>query len=104
MAYIVRQRAREVGLRVAMGATPAAIMQLIIGRGARLMAIGCGLGMLGAAASVRLVRTQLFGVEPTDPLTWLGVGMLLLAVGLVACGIPARRAMKVAPAAVLRSL
>jgi putative ABC transport system permease protein len=50
------------------------------------------------------VRTQLFGVEPTDPLTWVGVGMLLLVVGLVACGIPARRAMWVAPAAVLRSL
>jgi ABC-type antimicrobial peptide transport system permease subunit len=104
MAYIVRQRTGKVGLRLAIGATPAAIMQLIVGRGARLIAIGFGLGLVGAAASVRLVRTQLFGVEPTDPLTWVGVGMLLLVVGLVACGIPARRAMRVAPAAVLRSL
>jgi ABC-type antimicrobial peptide transport system permease subunit len=104
MANIVRQRTREVALRLAMGAAPATIMQLIVGRGARLIAIGFGLGLVAATASVRLVRTQLFGVEPTDPLTWLGVGTLLLAVGLVACMIPARRAMKVAPAAVLRSL
>lgn len=104
MAYTVRQRTREVGLRLALGATPAEIVKLIVGRGARLIAIGAGLGLAGAAASVRLVRAQLFGVEPTDPPTWLGVALLLLAVGLVACGIPARRAMKVAPAAVLRSL
>jgi putative ABC transport system permease protein len=79
-------------------------MQLIVGRGARLVAIGVGLGLLGAAASVRLVRAQLFGVEPTDPVTWLGVCVLLLAAALIACGIPARRAMKLAPASVLREL
>ena len=73
MAYTVRQRMREVGLRLALGATPSVIMQLIVGRGARLIAIGVGLGLLGAAASVRLVRAQLFGVEPTDPVTWLAV-------------------------------
>ena len=104
MAYTVRQRTREVGLRLALGATPGVIMQLIVGRGARLIAIGVGLGLLGAAASVRLVRAQLFGVEPTDPVTWLGVCALLLVVGLIACGIPARRAMKLAPATVLRDL
>ena len=104
MAYSVRQRTREVGLRLALGATPKVIMQLIVGRGARLMAIGVGLGLLGAAASVRLVRGQLFGVEPSDPVTWLGVCALLLVVGLIACGIPARRAMKLAPASVLREL
>ncbi len=104
MAYTVKQRAREVGLRLALGATPASVMQLIVGRGARLIAIGFALGLIGAAASVRLVRAQLFGVEPTDPVTWLGVGALLLIVGLLACGIPARRAMKVEPASVLRSL
>ena len=79
MAYTVRQRTREVGLRLALGATPGVIMQLIVGRGARLIAIGVGLGLLGAAASVRLVRAQLFGVEPTDPVTWLGVCALLLS-------------------------
>jgi predicted permease len=104
MAYTVKQRTREVGLRLAIGATPAEIMQLIVGRGARLIAVGCALGLVAAAACVRLVRTQLFGVETTDPLTWLTVGLLLVVVGLGACGIPARRAMKVAPAAVLRSL
>ena len=104
MAYTVRQRTREVGLRLAIGATPTEIMRLIVGRGARLIAVGFALGLVGAAAGVRVVRAQLFGVETTDPLTWLGVGLLLAVVGLVACGIPARRAMKVAPAAVLRSL
>ena len=83
MAYTVRQRMREVGLRLALGATPSVIMQLIVGRGARLIAIGVGLGLLGAAASVRLVRAQLFGVEPTDPVTWLAVAVLLLGVGLM---------------------
>jgi ABC-type antimicrobial peptide transport system permease subunit len=104
LAYTVKQRTREVGLRLALGATPAVILQLIVGGGARLISVGVMLGLVGAAASVRLVRAQLFGVEPTDPLTWFGVGALLLVVGLVACGIPARKAMKVAPAAVLRSL
>ena len=104
MAYTVKQRTREVGLRLAIGATPAGIMRLIVGRGARLIAVGFALGLVGAAAGMQLVRAQLFGVETTDPLTWLGVGLLLGVVGLVACGIPARRATKVAPAAVLRSL
>jgi hypothetical protein len=104
MAYTVKQRTREVGLRLALGATPSAVLQLIVGRGARLVAIGVVLGLIGAAASVRLVRAQLFGVETTDPVTWIVGAALLLVVGLIACGIPARRAMKVAPASVLRSL
>jgi len=93
-----------IGLRLALGATPSAVMTLIVGRGARLVAIGVVLGLIGAAAGVRLLRSQLFGVEPTDPVTWFAVAVLLLGVGLIACGIPARRAMKVAPASVLRSL
>jgi len=104
MAYTVKQRRREVGLRLALGATPAEIVQLIVGRGARLVAIGAGLGLIGATASVRFVRAQLFGVEPSDPVTWLSVCVLLLVVGLIACGIPARRAMTLAPASVLRDL
>jgi ABC-type antimicrobial peptide transport system permease subunit len=104
MAHSVRQRTREVGLRLALGATPAAIMHLVVGRGVRLIAIGAALGLAGAFAGVRFVRHQLFGVEPTDPLTWLGVSALLVLVGLAACGIPARRAMRVAPASVLRRL
>ena len=75
MAYTVKQRTREVGLRLALGATPAADHELIVGRGARLVAIGVVLGLIGAAAGVRLVRAQLFGVEPTDPVTWLAVAV-----------------------------
>jgi predicted permease len=104
MAHSVKQRTREVGLRLALGATPASIMQLVVGGGFRLVAIGSALGLAGAFAGVRFVRNQLFGVEPTDPLTWLAVSALLVSVALLACGIPARRAMRVAPATVLRSL
>ena len=103
IAYSTRQRTAEVGLRLALGATPASILSLIVGRGARLMAIGAGLGFGGAFAAMRFVRNQLFGVEPTDPITWLAVLAVLLVVGLIACVIPARRAMRIDPAAALRS-
>ena len=103
IAYSTRQRTAEVGLRLALGATPASILSLIVVRGARLMAIGAVLGFAGAFAAMRFVRNQLFGVEPTDPITWLAVLAVLLVVGLIACVIPARRAMRIDPAAALRS-
>jgi ABC-type antimicrobial peptide transport system permease subunit len=76
---------------------------MIVLRGARLMAMGAVLGSAGAFAAMRYVRHQLFGVEPTDPLTWLAVFALLLVIGLLACAVPARRAMRIDPAAALRS-
>jgi putative ABC transport system permease protein len=103
IAYATRQRTAEVGLRLALGATPASISRMIVMRGARLMAGGGVLGFAGAFAGMRYVRNQLFGVEPTDPITWLAVFALLLAIGLLACAIPARRAMRIDPAAALRS-
>ena len=103
IAYSTRQRTAEVGLRLALGATPASILSLIVGRGARLIAIGAVLGFGGAFAAMRFVRNQLFGVEPTDPITWLAVLAVLLVVGLIACVIPARRAMRIDPAAALRT-
>jgi putative ABC transport system permease protein len=103
IAYATRQRTSEVGLRLALGATPASILTMIVLRGARLMAMGAVLGFAGALAAMRYVRNQLFGVEPTDPLTWLAVFALLLVIGLLACAIPARRAMRIDPAAALRS-
>jgi predicted permease len=103
IAYATRQRTSEVGLRLALGATPASILTMIVLRGARLMAMGAVLGFAGAFAAMRYVRNQLFGVEPTDPLTWLAVFALLLVIGLLACAIPARRAMRIDPAAALRS-
>lgn len=104
MAYATRQRTTEVGLRLALGATPRSILNLVLLRGARLVATGLALGLLGAFASVRFVRARLFGVEPTDAVTWLAVCALLLAVALIACVVPARRAMRIDPAAALKSL
>jgi predicted permease len=103
LAYATRQRTPEVGLRLALGATPASILRLIVMHGARLMAMGAGLGFAGAFFSVRYVRNQLFGVAPTDPVTWLAVFALLALIGLAACVVPARRAMRIDPAAALRS-
>jgi len=103
IAYATRQRTTEVGLRLALGATPASILTLIVLRGARLVAIGAVLGSAGAFAAMRFVRHQLFGVQPADPITWLVVLVLLCGVGLAACAVPARRAMRIDPAAALRS-
>jgi putative ABC transport system permease protein len=104
MAYTTRQRTTEIGVRLALGATPASILDLIVRRGLWLVGIGVVFGLAGALVGVRFVRGLLFGVEPTDPLTWIAVSTLLIVVGLLACAIPARRAMRIDPAAALRSL
>jgi predicted permease len=103
IAYATRQRTTEVGLRLALGATPASILSLIVMRGARLVAMGAALGFAGAFVGVRHVRSQLFGVEPTDPITWLAMSAVLVVVGLVACAVPAYRAMRIDPARALKS-
>jgi predicted permease len=103
MAYTTRQRTTEVAVRLALGATPASVLSLIVMRGARLVAMGVALGFAGALAAAGYVRSQLFGVEPTDPVTWLVVSGALVLVGLIACAIPARRAMRTDPAVALRS-
>lgn len=103
VAYATRQRTVEVGLRLALGATRVSILNMVVVRGVRLVVIGAALGLAGAFMGVRFVQGQLFGVEPTDPLTWLSVFALLALVGLVACLIPAQRAMRVDPAAALRT-
>jgi predicted permease len=103
MAYATRQRTTEIGVRLALGATPALILNMIILRGIRLVAIGAAFGLAGALVAVRFVRVLLFGVEPTDPVTWITVSVVLMFVGLVACVLPARRAMRIDPAAALKS-
>jgi len=104
MSFATRQRTPEVALRLALGATPGSILNLVAMRGVRLVVIGGAFGVLGALASVGFVRGQLFGVEPTDPVTWVTVAGVLLVVGFVACAIPAARAMRVEPSAALRTL
>jgi predicted permease len=103
LAYSTRQRTREVGLRLALGATPWSLMRSIVLGGLRLVVAGGALGAVGAYVGARYLRSQLFGVEPTDPLTWLTVSSVLVLMALAACAIPARRAMRVDPATTLKS-
>lgn len=103
VAYAARQRTREFGIRLALGATAGEVVRLVLRQG--LIPVGAGvlLGAVGAFAMTGLVRAELFGVEPTDPLTFALVAVVLSLVALVACYLPARRANKLNPATVLRS-
>ncbi len=102
MSYAVSQRTQEIGIRVAMGAQTNDILRMMIGRGARLALVGTLLGLAGAAGAAHLASSMLYGVRPVDPEIFLGVAALLMAVALVACWVPARRAMRVDPIVTLR--
>jgi putative ABC transport system permease protein len=101
-AYAVRQRTREVGIRVAMGAQPAEVFRLIIGQGLRLATTGIVIGLAASFGLTRLMASQLYGLSATDPWTFVGVSMVLLTVTLAACFIPARRATRIDPVVALR--
>ncbi|HEX2454357.1 MAG TPA: FtsX-like permease family protein, partial [Vicinamibacterales bacterium] len=93
---------REIGVRVAFGATERDVVRLILGQGLVVALAGIGLGLAGAAALTRVVRSFLVGVSATDPITFAGVPALLLAVAIVASFFPARRASRVDPNVALR--
>ncbi|MFN7924057.1 MAG: ABC transporter permease [Bryobacteraceae bacterium] len=102
IAYSVATRTREFGVRTALGATPAAVLRLVAGQGMALAAVGSALGLIGAAAFARLLRSLLFEVQPADPAIFAGVAAFSFVVAAVACYLPARRAMRLDPVAALR--
>ena len=102
MAYSVSQRTREIGIRVALGASTGTIMKWILRQGLVLIAIGVGVGLIAAFALMRLLRSLLFGVAATDLVTYVVLASLLAVVALMACYIPARRATKIDPLVALR--
>ena len=102
IAYLVSQRTREIGIRLALGATPRHILRLMMGQGMRLTLIGVAIGFLGAIALTRLMRSLLFAVAPNDLMTFVISSLVLIVVALLACFIPARRATKVDPLVALR--
>jgi putative ABC transport system permease protein len=97
ISFIVTQRTRELGVRVALGATQADLVRLVVGRGMTLVAAGILLGILAAAGFVRLISGMLFGVQPLHPLAFAAAAIVLGVSGLAACAIPARRAARVDP-------
>jgi putative ABC transport system permease protein len=99
----VSQRTRELGVRIALGATARDVGRLIVGQGLKLVLSGIALGLVGSLALQRMIEKLLFGVSPTDPLTYIAIALFLIGVALVACWIPARRATKVDPLVALRS-
>lgn len=103
ISYLVVQRTQELGVRMALGARPGDVLAMVLGKGMRLTLLGVVVGLAGALAFTRVLRSQLYGVNATDPVTLLGVSLLFASIALLACWIPARRATRVDPMIAMRS-
>ncbi len=102
LAFAVGERRREIGIRMALGAEARDVLRLVIAHGLRLALAGVGIGLLAAYGATRLIKSLLYGVSATDPLTFIVIALLLLVVALLACFVPARRATKIDPLIALR--
>jgi putative ABC transport system permease protein len=102
ISYSVAQRTHEVGLRIALGAQGGQVVRMIVAEGSRLVGVAIVIGIVAALGATRLIRTQLFGITPSDPLTFGLVTLVLAVVAIVACYLPARRASRVDPMVALR--
>jgi putative ABC transport system permease protein len=102
MAYTVTQRAHEIGIRLALGAQTGDVLKLVVRQGLALVFAGIAIGLAGSFALTRVIASLLFRVSATDPITFISLPLLLAAVALMACWLPARRAMKVDPLVAIR--
>jgi putative ABC transport system permease protein len=102
LAYSVAQRTREIGVRIALGATPGTILKMVLGQGLLTVAIGVAIGLAGSLLLTRTMRSMLFEVSPNDPATVVGITLLLVLIAIVASYIPARTATRVDPLIALR--
>ena len=102
ISYSVTRRTQEIGIRMALGADKHDVLWMVVSHGLKVAAAGAAIGITGALALTQFLTSLLYGVKPTDPLTFIGVSLILIAVALLACYIPARRAAKVDPIVALR--
>jgi ABC-type antimicrobial peptide transport system permease subunit len=102
ISYLVGQRTHEIGVRMALGAQRSDVMRLVLGQGAKMALMGVAIGIAAALGLTRLMANELFGVSAHDPLTFVTVAILLTLVALLACYLPARRAVRVDPTVALR--
>ena len=102
MAHLVSQRIHEIGIRMALGASSVQVMRMVIGSGLQLAVVGIAVGILVSLGATRSLTTLLYQVAPNDPLTFVAVPILFVAVAMAACYLPARRATRVDPIVALR--